>query len=349
MIKSVRRTISMPAGRSKDRVAFVLQTTGTLRASTSSTCPSMENANRIEERSIVGAVAVRVALGIALLSAGIFSARSVRAGSDVQTIQVNGSARTYRLHRPAGLTGPVPLVVMLHGGFGSGQQAENAYGWDQLADKAGFMVAYPDGLNRAWNSGGGCCGQPAKNGVDDVAFIDAMVKQIESTYAVDPARIYATGISNGGMMAYALACGTNIFAAIGPDSATMLSDCATAAPISVIHIHGLADTRIRFNGGRGDGVANIDGPAVPDVIAFWRKTDQCADPTTTTSGPVTTSSADCPDGREVTLITITGAGHQWPGAVSRPALQALLGLDTPSTAIDATSVIWDFFAAHPKP
>jgi len=115
--------------------------------------------------------------------------------------------------------------MMLHGGFGTGEQAEGYYGWDALADAQGFTVVYPDGVDRAWNVGGGCCGVPGRDGVDDVAFLRAVVEQMDGIVpgGVDPSRVYATGISNGGLMAYRLACDTDLFAAIGPDSAHVRS------------------------------------------------------------------------------------------------------------------------------
>ncbi len=273
----------------------------------------------------------------------------VAAGRSDHTITVGGRPRTYHLYVPAGLSGAVPVVLMLHGGFGDGNQAETSYGWDAQADRGRFVVVYPDGVNRAWNVGGGCCGTPASTGLDDVAFITAVVGEVSRLVGADPARIYATGISNGGMLAYRLACDTGLFAAIGPDSATLLGDCPDPGRISVIHIHGTADQNIPYDGGQGSGYAKINGPAVPALVATWRQVDGCATPTGTTTGSVTTSIAPCPDGRTVELITIAGAGHQWPGSVSKPVLQKALGLDPPSTALDATAVIWQFFAAHPRP
>ncbi|HEV2361690.1 MAG TPA: PHB depolymerase family esterase [Acidimicrobiales bacterium] len=271
-------------------------------------------------------------------------------GESTQTIEVGGLQRTFHVYLPKtlSLSAPVPLVVFLHGGYGSGSQAERSYGWDAEADQKGFVVVYPDGMNHAWNAGGGCCGQPAAENVDDVGFVTAMVQTLEHELPIDPQRVYATGISNGGIMAYELACNTSLFAAIGPDSATMLGPCPSPKPISVIHVHGTADTRIPYKGGEGSGSAHIDGPPVPNVIADWERTDGCGTPTVTTAGSVTTSLASCPAGRAVELITIAGAGHQWPGGVSRPLIERLLGLDTPSTAINATSTIWTFFAAHPE-
>jgi polyhydroxybutyrate depolymerase len=267
-------------------------------------------------------------------------------GSSDHSIPVDGVSRDYIVYRPAVLQASAALVVMLHGGFGSASQAEKSYRWDAAADAGHFLVAYPNGIGRAWNTGGGCCGTPGRTAVDDVGFITAMVTAIEREIPVDAGRVYATGISNGGIMAYTLACRTGIFAAIGPDSATQLGNCPHPALVSVIAIHGTADQRIPYAGGRGAGIAHIDGPAVPAVNAAWRHTDNCASPVMSTAGPVTTSVANCQAGRSVELITIAGAGHQWPGSVPSPVAQRLLRLDAPSQALNATQVIWRFFAAH---
>jgi polyhydroxybutyrate depolymerase len=280
--------------------------------------------------------------------AGQASAASVPVGSSTHDIAVGGVTRSYILYRPAALPAAAPLVVMLHGGFGSASQAEKSYHWDAEANAGHFLVAYPDGLNRAWNAGGGCCGVPGRTDADDIGFITAMVSAVERAVPVDADRVYATGISNGGIMAYDLACHTTIFAAIGPDSATELGGCPDPGPISVIAIHGTADKNIPYAGGEGDGTAHIDGPSVPAVNAGWRRTDKCAAPAVTTAGTVTTSVAGCPAGRAVELITIAGAGHQWPGAVPNLLAQRLLHTDPPSTALDATAVIWRFFAAHDR-
>ncbi|HEY3902349.1 MAG TPA: hypothetical protein VGM14_00395, partial [Streptosporangiaceae bacterium] len=99
--------------------------------------------------------------------------------------------------------------------------------------------------------------------------------------------------------------------------------------------------------GLGDGPGHIDGPAVPVVNARWRRIDRCGAPAIRTAGVVRTSVARCPGGRAVELITIAGAGHQWPGARPDWLAQHLLHTDPPSKALNATRVIWRFFAAHP--
>jgi len=270
------------------------------------------------------------------------------AGSSAHTISVGPLTRSFIVYRPAVLPAAAPLVVMLHGGFGTASGAEAAYHWDAQANTGHFVVAYPDGYYRAWNTGGGCCGIPAKLHVNDIAFITAMVAAIERAVPINADRVYATGISNGGIMAYTLACHTTIFAAIGPVAATELGTCRHPAPVSVIHIHGTADTNIPYNGGPGTGVAHIDGPPVPAVNARWRAIDRCGPAVKATAGTVTTSIANCTASKTAELITIAGAGHQWPGATPDPITQRLLHLDPPSRALNATRVIWQFFATHTR-
>jgi len=286
--------------------------------------------------------------GQALKTAQPSASPAIPVGSSVHSISVGGVTRTYIVYRPAALPAAAPLVVMLHGGFGSASQAEMSYRWNSEADAGHFLVAYPNGLYRAWNTGGGCCGRPGRTDVNDIGFITAMVSAIERTIGIDANRVYATGMSNGGIMTYTLACHTTIFAAIGPVAATQLGSCPSPDQVSVIHIHGTADKNIPYNGGMGDGVARINGPSAPALNAHWRAVSHCQPPVATTKGIVTTSIAVCPAGRAVELITVAGAGHQWPGSVPNPVAQRLLQTDPPSTALNATQVIWRFFAAHPR-
>lgn len=266
-------------------------------------------------------------------------------GTTHEELASGGRQRTFAVHRPAAAApaSGYPLVLMLHGGFGSGAQAEAAYGWDRQADAAGFLVAYPDGVNRAWDAGGGCCGLPGRQGVDDVAFLEAVVARIGAEAPVDPTRIYATGMSNGAIMAYRLACESDLFAAVAPVAGNQLVDCADAGKASVLHIHGADDTRVRLDGSRGEGVAQISGPPVAGVVEEWRVRDSCGAFETSTQGLVTTSVADCRQGRAVELVVVAGAGHQWPGSLPT----GRQGADPPSTALSATATIWSFFAAHP--
>ncbi len=247
-------------------------------------------------------------------------------GTSIHTINVGGRDRIYRLYKPAGLPASAPLVVMLHGVSGSAEQAERAYGWDELADSAKFVVAYPDGVGRAWNvNGGGCCGRPAREGIDDVAFIGAAVTDIAKNVSTNASRVYATGMSNGAILSYTLACNTGMFAAIGSVAGTQLDPCRSPRPTSVMQIHGTGDPLVAYDGGRRN--STIHGPSVPDVNAFWRNVDRCGAPSASTNGAVSTSTAGCADNRGVVLITIDGGGHDWPAF--------------------ATQTLWQFFAAYP--
>lgn len=274
---------------------------------------------------------------------------TIPVGKSSQHLEWAGADRTFHVYRPQGLTGAAPLVVMLHGGFGSGAQAESAYHWDSEADKGHFLVAYPDGQGRAWNAGS-CCGNPSQTNLDDVGFIGAVVAAIERQTPVDLSRVYVTGMSNGAMMSLRLACETDLFAAIAPVAGTLVTDCSRARPTSVLQIHGTADASVPYQGGPGkslkpDGTPRVDGPPVPTVTAAWRTIDNCGPPASTTAGVVTTETATCPDGRTVELISIADAGHQWPGGVRGP-IPERLGLPEPSTALDATDTIWQFFSQH---
>lgn len=248
-------------------------------------------------------------------------------GTSIHTISVGGQDRVYRLHKPAGLPASASLVVVLHGGFGTAEQAERSYGWDQLADAKRFVVAYPDGVNRAWNvNGGGCCGKPAREHVDDVGFISAAVADVVKNVGITASHVYATGMSNGGMMSYTLACDTTLFAAIGPVSGTQVDPCPSPHPTSVMAIHGTADPLIPYGGGPGRGFSRIDGPPTLELNALWRRVDQCQTPSATNSGSVNTSTAECADKRSVVLITVDRGGHHWPDF--------------------ATATLWEFFAGH---
>jgi polyhydroxybutyrate depolymerase len=298
---------------------------------------------------VLGVVAV-LASGCSGRGHGTPLAQTIPSGQSTQSLEWGGVSRTFHLYRPQGLTGAVPLVVMLHGGFGDGAQAERAYNWDSEADGGHFLVAYPDGVGRAWNAGT-CCGLPQRDNVDDVGFISSMVASIEQQTPVDPARVYATGMSNGAMLALRLGCQTDLFAAIAPVAGTLLTDCSQAQPTSVLQIHGTADDRVPYDGGPGKGTtptgaARVDGPSVPSVNATWRSIDACAVPTETTAGAVTTQTAPCADGRTVELISVAGAGHQWPGGASNPVVERIAGLPAPSTALNATDTIWQFFAQN---
>jgi polyhydroxybutyrate depolymerase len=293
-------------------------------------------------RRILSALLVVTSLAAVLTGCGIRSDRpdpGPRADTESRALEVGAATRTYRLHIPAELDADPALVVMMHGGVGSAQQAERAYGWNDEADAGGFLVAYPDGLSRTWNAGD-CCGGAQRDGVDDVAFLTALVEELQHEFGVAADRTFATGMSNGAMMTYRLACETELFAAIAPVAGTVVSSCDDPAPTSVLHIHGLTDSQVRMDGEPGDGIGDVDGMPVVDAVELFRSAGACDDAVITEVPPVTTATSDCPGDRRVLLVTVADAGHQWPGSVPREG-----AMDQPSDALDATGLIWEFFDA----
>jgi polyhydroxybutyrate depolymerase len=280
---------------------------------------------------------------------------ALQSGSHDYSLTWDGVERTYRVFMPTGLSGSSPLVVMLHGGGGSGLQAEKSYGWDRLAESEHVIIAYPDALGpaiHAWNVDGAdetgtpCCGRSGRDGVDDVGFITALVRALEAATPIDPSRVYATGMSNGAILSYTLACETDVFAAIGPVAGTLLTGCDDPTPTSVLHIHGLLDSSIPFDGSPGAGTATIDGPPIESVIERWRTIDDCGPAVVTDAGIVTKYVSECADDRTVELVTVADGEHGWPGAPLKEGDPDEVK-HQPSQAIDSTPTLWEFFAAHP--
>jgi polyhydroxybutyrate depolymerase len=288
-----------------------------------------------------------IACGLIVLAAMAHDAARAQASS----LFAGGLERTYSLYRPSGLSRAksAPLVIVLHGGFGTGRQAESAYRWDAVADQEGFIVAYPDGIRRSWNAGGICCGLAYRRNVDDVGFLTLLIQTVSRRENIDPKRIYLTGISNGGAMAYRYGCqGRYPIAAIGSVSGSFSFTCTQPHAVSVMEIHGLDDRNIPFEGGHGaKAVTRVQWLPIERTLDAFRRANHCQTPSSRTSGPVRTEISRCAQGHEVALITIADAGHQWPGSKARRGIVGrILGLDPPSNALDATSVLWDFFRNH---
>jgi polyhydroxybutyrate depolymerase len=272
-------------------------------------------------------------------------------------ITFDNQERTYILHIPSSYDGSqvVPLVLSFHGGGGNAETEMRTSNFNPLADEKGFIVVYPNGDGRledkllTWN-GGTCCGYAATNNMDDVGFVRALIAELESTYNIDPKRIYATGMSNGAIMSYRLACeASDLFAAIAPVSGTQnISPCEPQDAVSIIHFHGTADQHVPYNGGIGDeSLAGVTFVSVQDSIQFWVKQDQCSPvPKTKTYDDIQQDTyPNCSNGSAVELYTIVGGLHAWPGA-NRPGW---IGGDQPTQSISATQLIWEFFQEHPKP
>jgi polyhydroxybutyrate depolymerase len=279
------------------------------------------------------------------------------AGNQTKTIEVGGRTRSYVLHVPPQYDGtkPLPLVIVMHGGGGNAANAERMSGFTPKADREGFLVAYPNGTSRfgdrllTWNAGN-CCAYALRENVDDVGFIRGMIAQIERELRVDGKRIYATGMSNGGMMSYKLGCElADKLAAIGPVAGALnVEKCAPSQPVSVVAVHGMADQHVLFEGGKpkkmADRAPRVD-KSVAYALEFWRKANGCTGAAKKETRGIVREEAysGCRNGTEVKLYAIAGEGHTWPGGQAGRA-QA----DQPTRAFSATDALWEFFAAHAK-
>jgi polyhydroxybutyrate depolymerase len=266
-------------------------------------------------------------------------------GTTSATLTSGGLERTYLVHLPPGYNGktPLPLVLVLHGATESPENVERLSGMSEKADRENFIAVYPRGTGTlpTWNSGA-CCAYAMKEHIDDVAFFHALLDKLQNQYAIDAKRIYATGISNGGMMSYRLACEmSDTIAAISPVEGSQDIACTPAHPVSVIVFHGTADHLVPFNGGSTPyqmGSKRSDTP-VAETVAFWVKQDGCsaiAKHEVSSEVRVDKYSA-CKDGSAVELYAIQGGHHMWPG------------VKISGNSVPATDLMWAFFAAHPKP
>lgn len=268
----------------------------------------------------------------------------------------NGLNRLYRVHVPANYSAlrPTPLVLSLHGGGGSMdyQANDGYYGQITESEQRGHIVVFPNGYSRlasgklaTWNAGN-CCGTARDENIDDVGFMRALLARLRLQLNIDGQRIFANGMSNGGLMSYRLACEmSDVFRAIAAVAGTdNTRSCAPARPVSVLHIHARDDERVLFEGGAGwesDKVTQF--VSVPDTVTKWVRLNGCAATPRRVfenDGAYCDAYSGCRNAVEVRLCVTAAGGHSWPGA-SDPR-----GDKTPSTAISATDMIADFFGSR---
>lgn len=254
-------------------------------------------------RPLAGTVAILAALSTLGLSA---PAQAVLApGDSVRTLAHDGVERSYRLHVPPSYDGstPVPLVLNFHGLGSNAAQQEFISSIVPVSDRAGFIVAHPEGLNNSFN-GGICCS--GENGPDDVGFARAIVAAIAAEGAVNPRRIYVTGLSNGGAMTQRLACdAADLFAAASPMAFplpyTDFTGCRPSRAIPVLTVMGLTDVLVTYE----------NGPfaTAPATFAYWREIDGCTgdapDRTETVGQSRCETYTSCADGAQVGLCSVT--------------------------------------------
>lgn len=283
-------------------------------------------------------------------------------GTETGAISVDGRERTFVFHVPtsAPAEGTRMLVISLHGRGGKGVQQEDLTAFSALAGERGFVAVYPDGIDKSWADGRGTSSADMQ-GIDDVAFISALIDHCIKNYGVDPKRVFVNGHSNGSMMTNRLACELSTkIAAIGhnagPIGETVSTSCNPERSVSVIGFHGTEDSFVPYAGGEVDKGAGGKVLSAKDARAFWAGKSGCSMETIVTSLPDTAKddgttvereeSVGCQNGNEVVLFTMTGGGHTWPG--STDDLGELL-VGKVSYDIVASELMLDFYEKHAMP
>lgn len=274
-----------------------------------------------------------------------------QAGTDAtEEIQFGGRTRTFIVHFPEGYSdqNPVPLVLSFHGRKGQGKNQAQLSGFDQVADRHGFIVVYPDGVGKSWNALHGT-GDAEKLGVDDVGFVGALIDTLMERYTIDPRRVYASGMSNGGAFVHRLGCEmSDRFAAIasvaGQMAPELAAQCKPTDPVAVIDFHGTKDRIVPYDGGKTKGGGDL--LSAPATAEYWRSINGCDKTSKETFSKGDVTCRTFTGGRApVTLCTVKGTGHTWPGGYQY--LPRIL-IGKTSRDVDASEMIWDFFAANPK-
>lgn len=304
--------------------------------------------------AVAWALASALALGFAAAPAVAFDT-----GQHTLRLVHGGLERHALVQVPASLdrSRPAPLLLAFHGGGGHAafMADDERYGLVSLAERRGWIVVFPNGFSRlpggrlaTWNAGG-CCGPARDRGVDDVGFSRALVAAVGERLNIDRSRVFATGMSNGGMMALRLACdAADLVRAVAAVAGTEASaGCAPSRAVSVLQIHARDDGHVQYAGGAGpDAVRNrasiMDYVSVPETVERWRTRLACRqepEPWLARAGARCERYAGCRDGALLQSCVTDAGGHSWPGAgvVRR-------GKPAASQALDANEVMAAFFS-----
>jgi polyhydroxybutyrate depolymerase len=287
------------------------------------------------------------------------------AGDHTRKLRVGDLERRYRVYIPAkyDATKPTAVVVVFHGGGGNPESMIRLTGMNAKADESGFIVVYPFGTGKLANSlltfnGGECCGYAMQNNVDDVGFTRALLDDLASVVHVDQDRVFATGLSNGGIMAHYLASElSDRIAAIAPVGGPLMMETPrNIRPVPVMHFHGTKDEFAPYEGGYGKGFLGRNGitsfRSVEHTTQSWVKANGCIPVAKVTALPDKAKDgmsvkqhtwSGGKGGSEVVLIEIVGGGHTWPG---QTPILSRLGDSTKD--ISANDLMWDFFQRHPR-
>ena len=298
-------------------------------------------------------VCLLIALVVAFTVYSAFAADSK--APEEHFIKFDGLERRYLLHLPPGWTkqSKAPVILMLHGGGGTPEHT-GAHELDKYGDSKGFIIVYPEGLNRGWNDG-----RPIKDRTsDDVGFLSALVDELVAKYNADAKRVYSTGMSNGGFMSFTLACRIpDKIAAIAPVAGSMglgaIEDCHPKRNIPVMMINGTSDPLVKFEGGKVLRREGSEAEPIGKVVEFWRsqacgaaklpiKFERLPDVDPNDGSTVEVERVKCPGG-EVVNYTVKGGGHTWPGGIQ---YMPKFVVGSVNNDFSASAAIVEFFSTY---
>lgn len=294
-----------------------------------------------------------VSLGCLVLAIGGVGLAFARVNQTNGELESGGLTRRYLLYVPDSYNPdmPTPLVISIHGFAEWPAHQMEISGWNTLADQHGFIVVYPQGTSFPLRWTTHAVDSSAAGLPDDTGFIADLIDRLSAEYNIDPQRIYANGLSNGGGMSNRLACElADRIAAIGGVSGAYLyppEACQPARPVPVIAFHGTADEIVPYNGGPSR-MFDIPFPLVSEWAAAWAERNGCAGEVESLAVSPTVDRVHytgCNQNAEVVFYTIAGGGHAWPGG--EPIPEWIVGYTT--MEINATRLMWEFFSQHPLP
>lgn len=278
----------------------------------------------------------------------------IQAQNYEDTLMIFGRSRFYKVHLPIGYNyqKEYPCVFVFHGGLGNADNVEKMTGFSKKADDEGFIVVYPYGTGAfdkkllTWNTWD-CCGYADKKNIDEVSFVNSVLQKVKSEYQINEKMIYASGMSNGGMMCYLLAClMSDQFAAVAPVAATMFpgSSCIPKPELSIIIFNSIDDKHIPYEGGIGEeSIVKVEKNSVEEVVDFWKNNFYCAFINNIEGPDFHRATYRNRNGTEVIFYKMLKGGHTWPGGE-----KVRLLADRPIKNVSATDLIWEFFKDHPK-
>lgn len=275
-----------------------------------------------------------------------------------ESFKVEAVERTYLIKLPANYydANNFGLIIALHGGGGSGAQFEKTSLLTAKANLDNFVVVYPDGVVnpgalslRTWNAGE-CCGYAAQSNINDVGFITQLIDKLVANYKINAKKVYATGHSNGGMLAYRLAAEkSNKIAAIGVSACTMVLNqpLTPLRAVPILHVHSVLDKNVPLAGGYGIGLSNTNYPPVLNGLLSWVSLNNCNDTQKiVVDNPSYTFAnwATCNNNTSIQFYLTKDGGHAWAGGLPG----SIMG-DTPSAAINMNDLLIEFFKKYQLP